>query len=89
MAFVVRHRVEMGPPVGKDLTVVTNPNDWAVNNAMIGEMLRGWRKLGIPFTHRQFDDSLKLDHDFIEPAQPDQPMETTYPLLVAWIAGKE
>ncbi|MGB7538906.1 MAG: alpha/beta fold hydrolase [Anaerolineales bacterium] len=89
LAYAVRGRVKKEPPAGKELIVVTNPNDWAVSNAMIGRVLREWRRLGIPIAHRQFEASWKLDHDFIEPAQPHQPIERTYPLLLEWITGKK
>jgi pimeloyl-ACP methyl ester carboxylesterase len=89
LAYAVRGRVKKEPPAGKELIVVTNPNDWAVSNDMIGRVLHEWRQLGIPITHRQFEASWKLEHDFIEPAQPHQPVERTYPLLLEWITGKK
>ena len=89
LAYAVRSRVKSAPPAGKELIVVTNPSDWAVSNVMIGRVLREWRQLGIPVTHRQFEASWKLDHDFIEPAQPHQQNARTYPLLLDWIIGKK
>jgi alpha-beta hydrolase superfamily lysophospholipase len=89
LAYAVRSQMKKAIPAGKELIVVTNPNDWAVSNVMIGRVLREWRQLGIPITHRQFEASWKLDHDFIEPAQPHQPIERTYPLLLEWIVGKK
>ena len=89
LAYAVRSRVKQAPPAGKELIVVTNPSDLAVSNAMTERVLREWRKLGLPVTRRQFEASWKLDHDFIEPAQPNQQIARTYPLLVEWIIGKK
>jgi pimeloyl-ACP methyl ester carboxylesterase len=89
LAYAVRSRVSKSPPAGKELIVVTNPSDLAVSNGMTARVLREWRKLGIPVTHRQFEASWKLDHDFIEPAQPNQQTGRTYPLLLEWIIGKK
>ena len=89
LAYAVRGRVREAPPAGKELIVVTNPSDLAVSNAMTGRVLREWRELGIPVTHRQFESSWKLEHDFIEPAQPNQQIKRTYPLLLEWITGKK
>jgi alpha-beta hydrolase superfamily lysophospholipase len=87
LAYAVRRQVKKAAPVGKVLIAVTNPNDWAVSNVLVARVLREWRQRGIPVTHRQFEASWKLDHDFIEPAQPHQPIERTYPLLLEWIIG--
>jgi pimeloyl-ACP methyl ester carboxylesterase len=89
LAYAVRSQVKKAPPIRKELIAVTNPNDWAVSNVMIAGVLRGWRQLGIPVTHRQFEATWKLDHDFIEPAQPHQPIDRTYPLLLEWIIGRK
>ncbi len=88
LAYGVRARAKKGVAAGRELTVVTNPNDWAVSNAMIERVLADWGRRGIAFTHRQFDPALHLDHDFIDPDQPNQPIGITYPLLLEWIAGK-
>ncbi len=89
LAYAVRSRVKKEPPAGKEMIVVTNPSDRAVSNVMIERVLREWRQLGIPVAHRQFEASWKLDHDFIEPAQPNQQNGRTYPLLLEWITGKK
>jgi pimeloyl-ACP methyl ester carboxylesterase len=89
LGFAVRYRAQKQIPAGKELIVVTNPNDWAVSSIMVERILREWRGLGIPIAHRQFDASLNLDHDFIEPAQPNQPIDVTYPLLMEWMTGSK
>jgi pimeloyl-ACP methyl ester carboxylesterase len=89
LAYAVRWWARKQVPLGKELIVITNPKDWAVSSAMIGRALREWRELGATYRHRKFDPALNLDHDFIDPAQPNQPIEITYPLLLEWIAGKE
>jgi alpha-beta hydrolase superfamily lysophospholipase len=89
LAYAVRSRVREKPPVGKDLLVVTNPKDWAVNNAMMERILREWERVRVSCRHRQFDAALNLDHDFIEPDQTKQPVELTYPLLMEWMTGSK
>ncbi len=85
----VRRRVERNVPAGKELILVTNPNDWAVNNDLTYKIIERWRKLGAAVTAHQFDASWKLDHDFIEPAQPHQPIDRIYSLLMEWITGRK
>ena len=72
LAYAVRGRVREAPPAGKELIVVTNPSDLAVSNAMTGRVLREWRELGIPVTHRQFEIFLETGTRFYRagPAQP-------------------
>jgi len=87
LGYAARRQVEKRMPAAKELVVVTNASDWAVNNRLTKRIIDQWRKMGANITAHEFDASWKLDHDFIEPAQPGQPMERTYPLLVDWITG--
>jgi carboxylesterase len=85
LGYAARRRADNGLPSAKELVVITNPNDLAVNNRLTKRIISRWRELRI--TAHEFDSSWKLDHDFIEPALPNQPVERTYPLLVEWITG--
>jgi pimeloyl-ACP methyl ester carboxylesterase len=85
LGLAAKRRADRSIQAGKEMIIVTNPNDWAVNNNLTNRYVQVWRQLGASITVRQFDAAWKLDHDFIEPAQPNQPIERTYPLLVEWI----
>jgi len=76
-------------PAAKELVVITNPSDWTVNNLLTRRIIDRWRGSGADITAREFDAAWKLDHDFIEPSLPGQPVERTYPLLMEWIGGKK
>lgn len=89
LGCAARRNAENRLPAAKELIVITNPSDWAVNNRLTQRIINRWLELGANVTVHEFDASWKLDHDFIEPAQPNQPVERTYPLLVEWIGGKK
>jgi pimeloyl-ACP methyl ester carboxylesterase len=85
LGYAVRRRASESLPTGKKLILVTNPNDWAVDNQLMKETALEWKARGADVTLHEFSPALKLDHDFIDPAHPNQPVGVIYPMLEKWI----
>jgi pimeloyl-ACP methyl ester carboxylesterase len=68
-------------PISPSILVVTTANDPAANNAVTQELVDRWRSRH-PVTVYQFPADLKVPHDFIDPHQPDQQVDLTYPKLI-------
>ena len=71
------------------LLVVTAPGDLAVDNRATYALAQRWRARGAFVDTYEFDPALNLQHDFIDPTQPDQQIEVVYPILLDLIARAE
>lgn len=75
-------------PMAGSVLVVTNPTDESVNNAYAHEIVANWKALGCQNIRTyEFDPSLNLIHDLIEPDQPRQQIEIVYPILLDLITN--
>lgn len=72
-------------PFPKNVLVVTNENDTAVNSELIDSVVHNWRNLNTTVTTHCFEKSLNLDHDTIDPAQRNQNIALVYPMLVNFV----
>ncbi|MBN1437793.1 MAG: alpha/beta hydrolase [Anaerolineales bacterium] len=89
MGAAARRRAERNPPAGKELLLIVNPRDWAVNNSLACRIVDRWRCLGASVAIRRLDESWELEHDFVDPGQPGQPIGRVYPLLLEWMGGRK
>lgn len=90
LGWVVQTASRQQPPAVSDILVITNPTDWAVDNSVTAQIAAGWQNNGASDLQTYaFDASHQLRHDFIDPAQSDQPLDLAYPILVNLIADED
>jgi GH25 family lysozyme M1 (1,4-beta-N-acetylmuramidase) len=89
LASTVRTAASRENPAAPAILVVTNANDTSVNNALTAQVVELWRAGGARDLRTfEFDASLKLDHDFIDPSQHDQHIDIVYPKLIELISAQ-
>jgi len=66
----------------KKMVVVFNANDNSVNNALTMGVVKSWQAHAANLTTYEFEANLKLDHDLIDPRQPNQRIDIVYPRLI-------
>ena len=69
-------------PSAKKMVVVFNANDNSVNNALTMDVVKSWQAHAANLTTYEFEANLKLDHDLIDPSQPNQRIDIVYPRLI-------
>lgn len=79
----VFREAESAPPEARRIVVVTSAMDLAVSNRRIGELVALWQRSapGRVETH-EFPAEKNVPHDWMYPGQPDQQVETVYPILL-------
>ena len=82
LGFAVQGEARRSAPAAHRLIVVTNANDTSVNNLMTAQVVTNWQAHDANITTYEFPLSLKLGHDLIDPAQPDQQIDIVYPQLI-------
>jgi pimeloyl-ACP methyl ester carboxylesterase len=83
LGFSVQEMERRSQPVARRIYVITNANDMAVNHDLIEQVAAMWRVHGAEIRTYCFSAGLKLDHDFIDPAQPRQRVEVSYPVILS------
>jgi pimeloyl-ACP methyl ester carboxylesterase len=81
LGFAMQEDARHKPPAAKELVVVFNANDNSVNNALTMDNVLTWQAHGANLTTYEFETTLGLPHDLIDPIQPDQQIEIVYPRL--------
>lgn len=82
LGFAVQLKSWRTAPAAQRVIVVTNANDTAVNNKLTMEVVRRWQRNGDNVMTYEFPSNLGLSHDLIDPEQPDQQVDVTYPQLI-------
>jgi pimeloyl-ACP methyl ester carboxylesterase len=82
LGFATQLEARNKPPAAKKVVVVFNANDNSVNNALTMDVVKIWQAHGANLTTSEFEASLKLGHDLIDPTQPDQKIDIVYPRLI-------
>jgi carboxylesterase len=86
LAYWVRDAACRETPAAEAILVITNAGDIAVDNVPTDNLVHCWRQQGYqPLSTYQFDASLKLEHDLIDPSQKNQHIDIVYPQLVELI----
>jgi carboxylesterase len=75
-------------PAVRDVRLVENGGDPAVNYGPAHKVLRAWGERGASVRTKVFPAELRLLHDFISPEQVGQRTELTYPALIDWITAE-
>ena len=70
-------------PAGQHLVVVTNANDVAVSNQLTRQLVSLWQSRGLRRVEfYEFDREQGLEHDLIDPNNPQQRVDLVYPILL-------
>lgn len=78
------------PPAARGVWMVTNANDFAVNNALCDVFVAAWRKHSAAriFTY-QFPRALGLPHDLLDPIDAAVKPDVVYPRLLELVAAAD
>jgi esterase/lipase len=82
LGFVTQMNAQRIPPAAKKMLVVFNANDNSVNNALTMDVVKSWQAHAANLTTYEFEANLKLDHDVVDPSQPNQRIDIVYPRLI-------
>jgi pimeloyl-ACP methyl ester carboxylesterase len=82
LGFAMQKDARDNPPAAKKMVVVFNANDNSVNNALTMDDVKLWLAHGANLTTYEFESTLGLPHDLIDPTQQDQKIEIVYPRLI-------
>jgi dienelactone hydrolase len=82
LGLAVQAEARHSPPAARRIIMVVNPTDESIDNGRILEVIKNWQAHGANLSTYQFDDTLQLRHDLIDPTQPYQQIETVYPRLI-------
>jgi len=85
LGFSVQASAQHTSPVAGKILVITNANDQSVNNVITYDVTENWQQHGANLGTYEFPVDLKLGHDLIDPAQPDQQIELVYPQIISLI----
>jgi len=90
LSFAVQALAGTAKPAVSSIYVITNANDDAVDNRITETVMANWRSQGVAnLEHYQFEASLALDHDLLDPEHPKQRIDVAYPILIDLINGKK
>ena len=88
LGIEVHHAAKTEPPKAKQILVVTNPRDMAVNNQATQAVVRRWRQHAASKVREySFPGDLGPLHDIIGPYQPNARPDYVYPILFDLIAS--
>lgn len=74
------------PPGARSAGLVTSQADTQVNRFIAWQLAGLWREHGLlRFESYEFAAAQQVPHDMIDPAQPDQQVDTVYPVLIRMI----
>lgn len=82
LGLEVYRDARVAAPAAGSILMMLNPVDPAVNNEMSLDVLNRWRKRSDRVELYYFDAKRHLIHDIIDPAQPQQQVDYTYPILI-------
>lgn len=85
IAFEVQDAARRSKPAARSILVVINAHDGAVDNNVTLDVVENWRRQGANVEVYEFPAELKLNHDLIDPDQPEGRIEVVYPKLVELI----
>ena len=82
LGFIAQADAQHKSPGAKTMVIIFNNNDGSINNEMTTKMVNIWKTHHASLTTSTFEAGLKLPHDIIDPAQPDQRVDIVYPRLL-------
>lgn len=85
VGYEVKQAARKSPPKAREIRVVLNLNDPAVNNRATQRVIRVWREHGAGVRVYEFPRAQGLMHDLISPDQTYARTAEVYPVLIDWI----
>jgi alpha-beta hydrolase superfamily lysophospholipase len=82
LGFAVQSEAKQQAPAATKILVITNANDESVNNVLTARVVSIWNQNSANISTYEFPASLGLQHDMIDPAQPNQQTDIVYPKLI-------
>ena len=83
LSLVVQAQARKDNPMVSEILVVTNANDHSVSMPLIQKTVGLWRQYSdSDLRTYEFPAELGLDHDFIDPTNPDEQIDVVYPRLL-------
>ena len=82
LGFAVQQDIQRKPAGAKKIVVVFNVNDNEINNELTRDIVKRWQSHDANITTYEFDASLRLGHDIIDPSHLGQKVDIVYPKLV-------
>jgi carboxylesterase len=90
LGFAVETAARRAPPAAGHVIVVTNASDAAVDNAAAARVAALWQRLAPGrVTTYEFPRELGLDHDLLDPDQPNQQVDLVNAKLLELIAAAQ
>ncbi len=88
LGLALQQQARHSKPAAAAILALLNPADRSVSNTLTRTLLQQWQERGKQSLYLyEFDPTLDLPHDLIDPAQPDQQVEVVYPLLLELLQG--
>jgi len=66
--------------------ILTTASDEGVNNELAYDLARRWRARGADVRTYEFPESLGVRHDMLDPEQPYQRVDVSYPVIEKFVA---
>ena len=90
LSFAIRDQAEQEPPRSPNILIITNAGERETVDTTVTQTLVGqWQQQeGTEIRTFEFDAALDLDHNYIDPDAPNQPVnlvEIVYPVLIEQI----
>ena len=82
LGFATQVAAQRTKPAAKKIVMVFNPTDESINNALSMDVDKNWLAHDANLSTYEFDATLKLHHDIIDPTQPYQQVDIVYPILI-------
>jgi esterase/lipase len=88
LSLAVQKAAERQAPAARSILVITNANDTAIDRGTLESVEAHWRSHGVRnLTTYEFNRSLHLPHDLVDPLEVGQRVDLVYPALIALIEG--
>jgi len=88
LGFAIQEQARQAAPLGQAVLVVTNGNDFSVDNDVTHEVIALWHARGANLSTYEFEASLGLGHDLIDPNSKETDIEIVYPRLIELVNAR-
>jgi carboxylesterase len=82
----LRHAASRVPPPTPELVLVSTEADHGIENALVDSLAQEWRGHGAFVVEYRFPAADSVNHDMVDPEQPDARVALVYPVLVRFLA---
>ena len=89
LGFAVQAKAKRAEPAAQKILVVTNANDDSVNNVLTADVVKIWQAHAANLSGYEFEASINLSHDMIDPNQPNAQIDIVYPRLIELVTQPE